>query len=163
MARETLEALHRFKDRSPVDTGDGRRLPSIQRAFPESSLFNRIVAENGAVLFDPSKKEGAIAPPPPPQLVEALQRRRSRPTCRPFDRGDREPAGQGRAGRDQGVGLEVQIIQQGGRHGVAARRQQASGLAEALRELGMSSRNVVGVGDAENDHAFLRAAAAAPR
>ena len=33
---------------------------------------------------------------------------------------------------------------------------KATGLAEALRELGLSPHNVVGVGDAENDHAFLR-------
>jgi hydroxymethylpyrimidine pyrophosphatase-like HAD family hydrolase len=33
---------------------------------------------------------------------------------------------------------------------------KATGLAEALRELGLSAHNVVGIGDAENDHAFLR-------
>ena len=33
---------------------------------------------------------------------------------------------------------------------------KATGLAEALRELGLSPHNVVGVGDGENDHAFLR-------
>ena len=32
---------------------------------------------------------------------------------------------------------------------------KATGLAEALRELGLSAHNVVGIGDAENDHAFL--------
>src|SRR6185295_11734661 len=34
---------------------------------------------------------------------------------------------------------------------------KASGLAHALAELQLSAHNVVGVGDAENDHAFLRA------
>ena len=34
---------------------------------------------------------------------------------------------------------------------------KASGLAAALEELQLSPHNVVGVGDAENDHAFLRA------
>jgi hypothetical protein len=33
---------------------------------------------------------------------------------------------------------------------------KATGLGVALRELGLSPHNVVGVGDAENDHAFLR-------
>src|SRR5262249_50775059 len=32
---------------------------------------------------------------------------------------------------------------------------KASGLAAGLKELGLSPHNVVGVGDAENDHAFL--------
>ena len=54
VARETLEALQRFKRTGRrLILVTGRRLPSIQRAFPEYSLFDRIVAENGAVLFDP--------------------------------------------------------------------------------------------------------------
>jgi hydroxymethylpyrimidine pyrophosphatase-like HAD family hydrolase len=32
---------------------------------------------------------------------------------------------------------------------------KATGLAEALRRLDISPHNVVGIGDAENDHAFL--------
>ena len=32
---------------------------------------------------------------------------------------------------------------------------KASGLEAVLAELGLSRHNVVGVGDAENDHAFL--------
>jgi hydroxymethylpyrimidine pyrophosphatase-like HAD family hydrolase len=34
---------------------------------------------------------------------------------------------------------------------------KATGLAVALGELGLSARDTVGVGDAENDHAFLAA------
>ncbi len=34
---------------------------------------------------------------------------------------------------------------------------KASGLAAALARLQLSPLNVVGIGDAENDHAFLRA------
>ena len=34
---------------------------------------------------------------------------------------------------------------------------KATGLAAALAELGLSPHNVVGVGDAENDHALLDA------
>ena len=34
---------------------------------------------------------------------------------------------------------------------------KAAGLLAALRELGLSAHNVVAVGDAQNDHAFLRA------
>ena len=34
---------------------------------------------------------------------------------------------------------------------------KASGLAAALTRLQLSPLNVVGIGDAENDHAFLRA------
>ena len=34
---------------------------------------------------------------------------------------------------------------------------KASGLAAALDDLGLAAHNVVAVGDAENDHAFMRA------
>ena len=33
---------------------------------------------------------------------------------------------------------------------------KATGLAAALKELGFSMHNIVGIGDAENDHTFLR-------
>src|SRR5438874_12642814 len=33
---------------------------------------------------------------------------------------------------------------------------KATGLREGLSRLGLSARHVIGVGDAENDHAFLR-------
>ena len=42
----------------------------------------------------------------------------------------------------------------GGRHHSKLTAPEA-GLSAALRELGLSAHNVVGVGDAENDHAFL--------
>ena len=161
VARETLEALHRFKRTGRrLILVTGRRLPSIQRAFPEYSLFDRIVAENGAVLFDPSKEEErAIAPPPPPQLVAALQRRAVTPlhvgrsivaTWEPQDKVVLEEI--------KALGLELQIIfNKGAVMVLPPGVNKASGLAEALLDLGISSRNVVGVGDAENDHAFLRA------
>ena len=34
----------------------GRDLPDLQRAFPELELFDLVVAENGALLFNPAKK-----------------------------------------------------------------------------------------------------------
>ena len=56
------------------------------------------------------------------------------------------------------LGLELQIIfNKGAVMVLPPGVNKASGLAEALLDLGISSRNVVGVGDAENDHAFLRA------
>ena len=32
---------------------------------------------------------------------------------------------------------------------------KGTGMEEALKELGLSRHNVIGIGDAENDHAFL--------
>ena len=47
-------------------------------------------------------------------------------------------------------------LQQGVGDGTAARRQQGDGTGSAaLEELSLSPHNVAGIGDAENDHAFL--------
>ena len=34
----------------------GRDLDDLQRVFPEIGIFNLVVAENGAVLFDPDTR-----------------------------------------------------------------------------------------------------------
>ena len=39
----------------------GRELPDLVRVFPRIDLFDRIVAENGALLFDPATKNGNAA------------------------------------------------------------------------------------------------------
>jgi hydroxymethylpyrimidine pyrophosphatase-like HAD family hydrolase len=66
VAAETLDALTHFRE-----TGrrlllvTGRDLPDLKRACPELAIFDRIVAENGALLYDPAtQKERTLAPPP---------------------------------------------------------------------------------------------------
>jgi hypothetical protein len=55
------------------------------------------------------------------------------------------------------LGLELQVIfNKGAVMVLPTGVNKATGLAAALRELGLSPHNAVGVGDAENDHAFLR-------
>jgi hydroxymethylpyrimidine pyrophosphatase-like HAD family hydrolase len=54
------------------------------------------------------------------------------------------------------LGLEVQIIfNKGAVMVLPAGVNKATGLAAALKEAGLSPDDCVGVGDAENDHAFL--------
>ena len=55
------------------------------------------------------------------------------------------------------LGLELQVVFKRVPSWRPLRRQQGYGLAAALDELGLSPHNAVGVGDAENDHAFLAA------
>ena len=55
------------------------------------------------------------------------------------------------------LGLELQVIfNKGAVMVLPAGVNKATGLTAALKELGLSPHNVVGVGDAENDHAFLQ-------
>src|SRR5206468_1017620 len=54
------------------------------------------------------------------------------------------------------MGLELQVIfNKDAVMVLPSGVNKATGLASALAELGLSPHNVVGVGDAENDHAFL--------
>jgi hydroxymethylpyrimidine pyrophosphatase-like HAD family hydrolase len=47
----------------------GRELLHIEEPFPELKMFDRVVAENGAVIFDPATEtEQPIAPEPTGRL-----------------------------------------------------------------------------------------------
>jgi hypothetical protein len=54
------------------------------------------------------------------------------------------------------LGLEMHVVfNKGAVMALPSGVNKASGMAAALRELNLSPHNVIGVGDAENDHAFL--------
>lgn len=159
---EALERLRQSGRRLILVTG--RDLPDLKRAFPQIKLFDRVVAENGALIYDPAtEQERAIAPPPPPHFVEALERRNILPlTVGRSIVATWEPNGAPVLEVIRDLGLELQIIfNKGAVMVLPPGVNKASGLAAALRELELSTPNVVGVGDAENDHAFLRSCACA--
>src|SRR6185503_7267972 len=55
----------------------GRQLEDLQRVCPDLSLFEVVVAENGALLYWPATHDvRTLADPPPRELVEALERRK---------------------------------------------------------------------------------------
>lgn len=156
----TLEALDAFKRTGRrLILVTGRRMDSLKRVFPRVKLFDRIVAENGAVLYDPAtEEEKTVSPEPSAALVDLLKARGVTPlsvgksiiaTFRPNETVVLECI--------QQLGLELQIIfNKGAVMVLPANVNKATGLAAALRELELSVHNVVGVGDAENDHAFLK-------
>jgi hydroxymethylpyrimidine pyrophosphatase-like HAD family hydrolase len=52
---EAVEALERFKDTGRrLILVTGRELPHMKEAFPRLESFDRVVAENGAVIYDPA-------------------------------------------------------------------------------------------------------------
>jgi hydroxymethylpyrimidine pyrophosphatase-like HAD family hydrolase len=157
----TLAALEAFKKTGRrVLLVTGRELPDLKRVCPDLGIFDRVVVENGAVLYDPSTgQERCIAPPPPPAFVAELKRR----NVHPMSVGRSivatwEPHEQTVLDCIRDLGLELQIIfNKGAVMVLPAGVNKATGLTAALAELEISAHNVVGVGDAENDHAFLSA------
>ncbi len=136
----------------------GRELTDLFNTFEHSHLFDRIVAENGAVLYEPATKAvEAIAPPPPPALVEALERQ-SIPlsvghsivaTVQPYEHHVLA------AIRDLGIEWHV-IFNKGSVMALPSDVTKATGLVPALAAIGIGAERTVGIGDAENDQAFLR-------
>ena len=159
VADETIAALGRLRDTGRrLILVTGRRLEDLLAACPHVELFDRVVAENGAVVYWPAaREEKLLGEPPPEPFVRALRERGVFPlsvgrvivaTWKPHETTVLEVI------RDFGLELHV-TFNKGAVMVLPAGLSKATGLAEALRELGLSAHNVAGIGDAENDHAFL--------
>jgi hydroxymethylpyrimidine pyrophosphatase-like HAD family hydrolase len=158
---ETIEALDRVRQSGrKLVLVTGRELPDLREVFDRLDLFDAVVAENGAVLHLPRTKESkALAPPLPAALVPALQKRK----VSPLSMGEvivatREPNDAAVLEVIRELGLELQIIfNKGAVMILPTGVNKKTGLEAALTEIGLSLHNVAGIGDAENDQAFLMA------
>ena len=155
----TLAALERFRESGrKLILVTGRELDELLEVFPPIGLFDRVVAENGGLLYRPDRGEvKVLGEPPPPALVEALRTRGV------------EPLSVGRAiiatwANHQAAVLDAihelglnwrLILNKGSIMVLPPGVNKATGLAVALEELNLSPHNTVGIGDAENDQAFL--------
>ena len=156
----TIAALARVKKSGrKLVLVTGRELPDLIRVFPHIDLFDRAVMENGATVYDPKTKETRIlAEPPPPSFAAELKAR----GVGPISTGHVivatwEPHQEEVLKAIHDYGLELQVIfNKGAVMILPSGVNKATGLVAALAELGLSPHNAVGVGDAENDHAFLR-------
>jgi hydroxymethylpyrimidine pyrophosphatase-like HAD family hydrolase len=136
----------------------GRILDDLRLTFHQLQTFDRIVAENGAVLFDPrSGSTQVLAPPPPPEFLEALLASQVAPvyqgmvivaTLEPHQITVLETI--------RRLGLELELIfNKGDVMVLPTGVNKGTGLRAALTELGVPAQAVVAIGDAENDHSFL--------
>lgn len=155
----TLAALQRWRDGARrLILVTGRELTDLQRVMPRLDLFDLVVAENGALLYDPANnEEHALGDAPPPVFVERLRELGVAPlwlgrvivaTWRPNE---------GKvlnAIHDLGLDLRI-TFNKGAVIVLPVGVTKASGLRRALAQLGLSPLNCIGVGDAENDLAFL--------
>ena len=74
--RATLRALERVRSSGRrLVLVTGRQVGDLIDVFPEAPIFDRVVAENGAVLYRPStREERPLAAPPPATFVSTLAR-----------------------------------------------------------------------------------------
>src|SRR5690349_15695679 len=73
---KTIEALKRLKASArKLVLVTGRELDELKAIFPEYNLFDMIVAENGALLYNPATfKEHLLGERPPDSFVEELKK-----------------------------------------------------------------------------------------
>lgn len=157
--QKTIAALERLNQSGrKLILVTGRLLPDILNVFPEIGLCERVVADNGAVLYRPATREQIrLATPIPPGFVDELRRRQVPElsvgesivgTVRPHEMTLLEVI------RDLGLELQV-IFNRDSVMVVPSGVNKATGLMTALQEMSLSPRNVLAIGDAENDHALL--------
>ncbi|MPZ78663.1 MAG: HAD-IIB family hydrolase [Deltaproteobacteria bacterium] len=135
----------------------GRELQDLFSVFPRGDLFEWIVAENGCLLYDPASGESKpLADPPPAKFIAKLRERNVPVSVGQAIVSTWHPHENTVLDTIRELGLELQVIfNKGAVMVLPAGTSKATGLAAALKEMGLSPHNVIGVGDAENDHAFL--------
>ncbi len=130
----------------------------MERVCPALKLFDRIVSENGAVVYDPqTREERPLVPPPPPAFIDELRHRIAEPlylgrvivaTRDDYDEVVR------RLIADQGLDLQI-ILNKGALMILPFGVDKAFGLRAVLAEIKCTPQETVGLGDAENDVVLL--------
>jgi hypothetical protein len=154
-----LKALKRVRESGrQLILVTGRELEDLMRVFPDYAVFDRIVAENGALLFCPAtREETLLGEAPPPALVKRLKEL----DVNPLSVGRSivatwSPNEQVVLDTIRALGLELQVIfNKGAVMVLPSGINKASGLRAALAELSLSPHNALAIGDAENDHALI--------
>jgi HAD superfamily hydrolase (TIGR01484 family) len=155
----TWASLRRLRDSGrKLIMVTGRELDELLGLLQHPELFDRIVAENGAVLYCPGTKAiKLLAPTPPKEFSNELRKRGvDRVAVGRVIVAAWEPHQDTVLHVIHDMELELQVIfNKGAVMVLPTGVNKATGLSEALKELGLSAHNVVAVGDAENDHALI--------
>jgi hydroxymethylpyrimidine pyrophosphatase-like HAD family hydrolase len=136
----------------------GRMLDDLKSVCPDlDRVFDLVVAEHGGLLYLPATREvRLLGDAPEAALIAALQRRRV-----PFDVGGTILAtttehAEATLAAIQEVGVERSLVfNKGALMLLPGGVTKGTGLMAALDGVQLSAHNLAGVGDAENDHAFL--------
>jgi hydroxymethylpyrimidine pyrophosphatase-like HAD family hydrolase len=155
----TWAALRRLRDSGrKLIMVTGRELDELLGLLQHPEMFDRIVAENGALVYCPGTKAiKLLAEPPPRELGEELRRRGAeRVAVGRVIVATWEPHQDTVLHVIHDMALELQVIfNKGAVMVLPTGVNKATGLAAALKDLSLSSHNVAAVGDAENDHALI--------
>jgi phosphoglycolate phosphatase (TIGR01487 family) len=155
---QTIAGLQRLRESGrKLILVTGRELPSLRLVFSSLHLFDWVVAENGALIYDPvTLEERLLCPAASCELVAHL-RQQGVPisvgkcivaTVRPHD------VAVLLAIRELNLNLQV-IFNKESVMILPRGTNKSTGVSAVLSGLGLLSQSVVGIGDAENDHDLL--------
>ena len=136
----------------------GRVLSDLKKVAGDLSVFDAVVAENGAVLEFSNGRMRVMGRPPPPALLEELCRHKVE-----FSVGEcilEAPASSAPRILRTLQNLELPLVLAFNRSRVMLLPQgisKATGLREVLDTLRLSLHNCIAIGDAENDFQLLEA------
>ena len=156
---EMAQALARVRESGrKVLLVTGRMLPDLRSVCADiDRMFDAVVAENGALLYFPETREArTLGDAPQSALVEELRRRGV-----PFDLGSSiiattEGYADAALAAIRDIGVERTLVfNKGALMLLPGGVTKGTGLDAALTMFALSPHNMVGIGDAENDHAFL--------
>jgi hydroxymethylpyrimidine pyrophosphatase-like HAD family hydrolase len=156
--RAILDALERARDAGLcLLLVTGRELPDLFNTFDHVQIFDRVVAENGALMYTPAS--GAVrqlAPAPPVALLDRLLKDGVPLSVGASIIATVEPHEHAVLAAIRDLGLEWHVVfNKGSVMALPSGVTKATGLAPALEDLAVAPEDTIGVGDAENDHAFL--------
>jgi len=155
----TAAAVERFRESGRhLFMVTGRELPQLKEVCPILDRFEWVVAENGALLHRPADNTTELlCEPASAALVESLRKFQLNwlsvgqaviATVEPNEILVLEEI--------KRLGLELQVIfNKGSVMVLPTGVNKATGLKALLKKAGVAADEVIGVGDAENDHAFL--------
>jgi hydroxymethylpyrimidine pyrophosphatase-like HAD family hydrolase len=155
----TLAALQRLKAAGfRLILATGRQLDELIAIFPAIGLFDQVVAENGALLYQPASGTSHIlAPAPNARILELLREGGVTPVSVGrviIASWQQHEAAMRAAVTASGLPLHV-ICNKDAVMILPAGVTKASGVEAATRALGLTPEQVVGIGDAQNDIDFL--------
>ena len=160
IARSTMAALQRLRTTGrKLILVTGRTMADLSRVCPELEGFERLIAENGAVIHSPAdRRTRTLCPRLPERFINELRARGVAPLSLGEVLAATDKINATKVTRTiQDLGLELQLeFNRDALMILPSGVNKGTGLRAALDEMGFLPHDVVGIGDAENDRAFLQ-------
>ncbi|HLH08147.1 MAG TPA: phosphoglycolate phosphatase [Terriglobales bacterium] len=161
-AAEVVDALRCVAESgTKLILATGRELPEIQQVFPDLGIFQWVVAENGAILYQPSRAlKEVLGSAPPETFFDELRKENIGPVARgevvaAID--SKHAAALKRTVQSLYLPYQV-ILNKNSAMVLPAGIDKGTGVKAVLQKFGISCREVVAVGDGENDVDLFRIA-----